>query len=108
MRSPRRRATPRSAAGTPYPWPAGHGRNVLENFFPGISETLLGAGAIHADVVRDFRWFMEGACLSRPDSCLNVLLLTHPMLEAAVRSAERPNSRRRRDRRSVSRRPYRR
>jgi 2-polyprenyl-6-methoxyphenol hydroxylase-like FAD-dependent oxidoreductase len=61
------------------------GRNVLEKFFPGISAALLADGAVHADVVRDLRWFMEGSCLSRPVSGLNVLLLTRPMLEAAVR-----------------------
>jgi 2-polyprenyl-6-methoxyphenol hydroxylase-like FAD-dependent oxidoreductase len=41
------------------------GRNVLERFFPGMTEALLAAGAVHADVARDFRWFMESACLSR-------------------------------------------
>jgi 2-polyprenyl-6-methoxyphenol hydroxylase-like FAD-dependent oxidoreductase len=61
------------------------GRNVLEKFFPGISETLLKAGAVAGDIVRDSRWFFEGACLSRPPSGLNGLLMTRPLLEAAVR-----------------------
>jgi 2-polyprenyl-6-methoxyphenol hydroxylase-like FAD-dependent oxidoreductase len=61
------------------------GRNVLETLFPGISETLLKAGAVTGDIVRDSRWFFEGACLSRPPSGLNGLLMTRPMLEAAVR-----------------------
>ena len=61
------------------------GRNVLEAFFPGISETLLKAGAVAGDIVRDSRWFFEGACLSRPPSDLNGLLMTRPVLEAAVR-----------------------
>jgi len=61
------------------------GRNVLEGLFPGISEALLKAGAVTGDIVRDSRWFFEGACLSRPPSGLNGLLMTRPLLEAAVR-----------------------
>ena len=61
------------------------GRNVLEELFPGISGTLLKAGAVAGDIVRDSRWFFEGACLSRPASDLNGLLMTRPLLEAAVR-----------------------
>ena len=61
------------------------GRNVLEKLFPGISETLLKAGAVTGDIVRDSRWFLEGACLSRPASGLSGLLMTRPLLEAAVR-----------------------
>src|SRR5215470_1095670 len=61
------------------------GRNVLEKLFPGISEALLKAGAVTGDIVRDFRWFFEGACLSRPPSGLNGLLMTRPLLEAEVR-----------------------
>jgi len=61
------------------------GRNVLEELFPGISEALLKEGAVSHDIVRDSRWFFEGACLSRPPSGLNGLLMTRPLLEAAVR-----------------------
>jgi len=61
------------------------GRSVLEKLFPGISEALLKAGAVSGDIARDFRWFFEGACLSRHASGLNGLLMTRPLLEAAVR-----------------------
>jgi 2-polyprenyl-6-methoxyphenol hydroxylase-like FAD-dependent oxidoreductase len=61
------------------------GRNVLDKLFPGISEALLKAGAVTGDIVRDSRWFFEGACLSRPPSGLAGLLMTRPLLEAAVR-----------------------
>jgi len=61
------------------------GRSVLEKLFPGISEALLKAGAVAADIVRDSRWFFEGACLSRPRSGLTGLLMTRPLLEAVVR-----------------------
>jgi len=61
------------------------GSEVLEKLFPGISKALIDAGAISGDIVRDCRWFFEGGCLSRFASGLNGLLLTRPMLEAAVR-----------------------
>ncbi len=61
------------------------GRSVLEKLFPGISEALLKAGAVSHDIARDSCWFFEGACLSRPASGLNGLLMTRPLLEAAVR-----------------------
>src|SRR5215469_1372607 len=61
------------------------GRNVLEKLFPGISEALVKSGAVSHDIVHDSRWFFEGACLSRPPSGLNGLLMTRPLLEAAMR-----------------------
>ena len=59
---------------------------VLEQLFPGITASLSGAGALTGDIVRDCRWFFEGGCLNRVASGLNGLLLTRPMLEAAVRN----------------------
>jgi 2-polyprenyl-6-methoxyphenol hydroxylase-like FAD-dependent oxidoreductase len=61
------------------------GSRVLESLFPGISDALVEAGALTSDVVRDCRWFFEGACLARVPSDLKGLLMTRPMLEAAVR-----------------------
>src|SRR2546422_9686181 len=61
------------------------GSDVLEKLFPGIAKALRDAGAVTGDIVRDCRWFFEGGCLSRVASGLNGLLLTRPMLEAAVR-----------------------
>jgi 2-polyprenyl-6-methoxyphenol hydroxylase-like FAD-dependent oxidoreductase len=61
------------------------GREVLERFFPGISSELLARGAVAGDIVRDSRWFIEGACLSRFTSGLNGLLMTRPLIESAVR-----------------------
>src|SRR5215469_16741734 len=61
------------------------GRDVLEKLFPGISQALMKKGAVTGDIVGDSRWFFEGACLSRPRSGLNGLLMTRPLLEAAVR-----------------------
>ena len=61
------------------------GGRVLEELFPGIADALLRAGAVSGDISRDSRWFFEGACLKRVDSGLNALLMTRPMVEAAVR-----------------------
>jgi 2-polyprenyl-6-methoxyphenol hydroxylase-like FAD-dependent oxidoreductase len=61
------------------------GRGVLERLFPGITEALANAGAHFGDIVADSRWFFEGACLARVPTDLKGLLLTRPMLEAAVR-----------------------
>src|SRR5215475_12604380 len=69
------------------------GRNVLERLFPGISKALVEAGAVSSDSVRDFRWFFEGACLSRPASGLNGLMMTRPLLEATVRERVMANPR---------------
>jgi 2-polyprenyl-6-methoxyphenol hydroxylase-like FAD-dependent oxidoreductase len=62
------------------------GREVLERLFPGISQALVEAGAVKGDIVRDCRWFFEGACLTRVASGMDGLLMTRPLLEAAVRA----------------------
>jgi 2-polyprenyl-6-methoxyphenol hydroxylase-like FAD-dependent oxidoreductase len=61
------------------------GSGIIENLFPGILKALLDAGAVKGDIVRDARWFHEGACLSRFPSGLEGLLMTRPFLETMVR-----------------------
>jgi len=61
------------------------GRQVLEDLFPGLTAELTAEGALTADIVKDARWFMDGACLARPASQLLGLLVSRPRLEAAVR-----------------------
>ncbi|MGH7598849.1 MAG: FAD-dependent oxidoreductase [bacterium] len=61
------------------------GRRVLDQLFPGISEQLIAAGAIEGDIVRDSRFFAEGACLARRASGLEGLLMSRPFLENFVR-----------------------
>lgn len=61
------------------------GGQVIEQLFPGISSELVAAGAIAGDPVRDARWFIEGACLDRSPSGLKGLVMSRPLLEAAVR-----------------------
>ncbi len=62
------------------------GRNVLEELFPGLERELVERGAVPNDIARDSRWFFEGDCLQRFDSGLRGLLMTRPLLEAAVRA----------------------
>lgn len=62
------------------------GRQILDALFPGISDTLIRAGAVTGDIVRDARWFHEGACLARVTSGLEGLLMTRPLLESVVRA----------------------
>lgn len=71
------------------------GRQILDTLFPGISEALIQAGAVTGDIVRDARWFHEGACLQRVTSGLDGLLMSRPLLESAVRARVRtlPNVR---------------
>lgn len=65
------------------------GSDVLENFFPGITQELADAGAVRADVVNDGRWFFEGACLRRTPSTTIGILLSRPLLESTVRGRVR-------------------
>jgi hypothetical protein len=58
---------------------------VIEEFFPGIMSTMVGHGAIPADVANDGRWFFEGRCLSRGPSGNLGILLSRPLLENSVR-----------------------
>lgn len=71
------------------------GRRVLDQLFPAISNQLIQKGALSGDVVRDTRWFLEGACLSRCESGLDALLMSRPLLETTIRGrlCEYPNIR---------------
>jgi len=62
------------------------GRRALETLFPDIGRELVEHGALETDIVRDARWFFEGACLQRFDSGLRGLLMTRPLLESVVRA----------------------
>jgi 2-polyprenyl-6-methoxyphenol hydroxylase-like FAD-dependent oxidoreductase len=67
----------------------GGGRELLEQLFPGISEQLVTTGAVPGDILRDSRWFLEGACHCRFPSGLDGLLMSRPFFEAAVRERVR-------------------
>jgi 2-polyprenyl-6-methoxyphenol hydroxylase-like FAD-dependent oxidoreductase len=61
------------------------GRDVLERFFPDISDALIRSGAVAGDIMQNCRWFFEGACLARSHSGLKGLAMTRPFLETKVR-----------------------
>jgi 2-polyprenyl-6-methoxyphenol hydroxylase-like FAD-dependent oxidoreductase len=65
------------------------GRQALDRLFPGFSRELEELGAVPGDIVRDVRWFFEGAPLARPRSGMDGLMATRPFLEAGVRSRVR-------------------
>jgi 2-polyprenyl-6-methoxyphenol hydroxylase-like FAD-dependent oxidoreductase len=61
------------------------GREVLDQFFPGLSEEMVGQGALYGDVVEEVRWFNHGVYLVNAPSELQGLLISRPMLEDGVR-----------------------
>jgi 2-polyprenyl-6-methoxyphenol hydroxylase-like FAD-dependent oxidoreductase len=61
------------------------GHEVLERYFPRLSDELVLAGAIPGDVLRDVRWFLEGACHVRGESGLDGLMMSRPLLETRIR-----------------------
>jgi 2-polyprenyl-6-methoxyphenol hydroxylase-like FAD-dependent oxidoreductase len=61
------------------------GREILDQFFPGLSEEMVGQGAVYGDVVDDVLWFNHGVYLLNAPSALQGLLISRPMLEDGVR-----------------------
>src|SRR3954453_2668928 len=62
------------------------GREVLEDFFPGLTEELVGLGAGRTDLQSGFRWINAGRLLSQKDSGLVGLGVSRPLLESRVRA----------------------
>jgi len=61
------------------------GKDVLDRWFPDLSQELVAAGAITGDGIEKGRWFNEGACLTKFRSGLEGLLMTRPFLEERIR-----------------------
>jgi 2-polyprenyl-6-methoxyphenol hydroxylase-like FAD-dependent oxidoreductase len=62
------------------------GRQALEELFPGLTEELLGQGAVLADLQGDCRWHNDGHLLQQTSSGLEGVVLSRPLLEAVVRA----------------------
>lgn len=69
------------------------GARLLEQWFPGLSDELGRAGAVHLDLCRDFLWHQGGGVQRRPRSTLHGPAMSRPLLEWTVRRrvAELPN-----------------
>ena len=61
------------------------GREVLEEFFPSISQELIAAGAVHGDMLGNSRWYIEQGAHVRFLSGLMGILLSRPLLEFEIR-----------------------
>jgi 2-polyprenyl-6-methoxyphenol hydroxylase-like FAD-dependent oxidoreductase len=61
------------------------GREVLEEFFPGISKELVSAGAVCGDMLANSRWYIEQGAHVRFVSGLEGILLSRPFLEFEIR-----------------------
>jgi len=61
------------------------GRRVLDELFPGISDTLITRGALDGDIIYGSRWFIEGSCLARRPSDVWGLRVSRPLLEGTIR-----------------------
>jgi 2-polyprenyl-6-methoxyphenol hydroxylase-like FAD-dependent oxidoreductase len=62
------------------------GREVLEEFFPGLTDELVGLGAVRTDLQSGFRWINGGRLLCQEPSGLLGLAVSRLLLEARVRA----------------------
>lgn len=62
------------------------GRDILEEFFPGLTADLTAQGALLSDISRDSRFFLGGGYLCQPESNLMSLIVSRPLLENRVRA----------------------
>jgi 2-polyprenyl-6-methoxyphenol hydroxylase-like FAD-dependent oxidoreductase len=69
------------------------GRQVLEEFFPGLQDEMIAAGAPLLDMANDISWFTRAGFGIRFPSDLKILTFTRPMLDLHVRRHLSRNSR---------------
>ena len=62
------------------------GREVLEDLFPGLTDELIGRGALPGDIRLQARWFNNGGYHRKLATGLTGLLVSRPLLEACVRA----------------------
>ncbi|WP_229820958.1 MULTISPECIES: FAD-dependent oxidoreductase [Streptomyces] len=61
------------------------GQQIMEEYFPGVTEELRAAGAVTGDVVGNVRWILDGVPMSKGHAGLLTVSVSRPMLEAHVR-----------------------
>ncbi|MGY1737568.1 NAD(P)/FAD-dependent oxidoreductase [Geodermatophilus sp. SYSU D00684] len=62
------------------------GREVLEEFFPGLTQDLVRHGAEIGDMQRDARWYNDGHLLCRSPIGMQGLAMSRPLVEDRVRA----------------------
>jgi len=62
------------------------GREIIEDFFPGITDELVARGAMRGEVAGDVLWHSHGGFLSDAREGLVGVLLSRPLLETQVRA----------------------
>ncbi|MFP5372794.1 MAG: FAD-dependent oxidoreductase, partial [Actinomycetes bacterium] len=65
------------------------GREVLEQFFPGLTDELVASGATVEDVQQDVRWVNDGHRLCKGTSGMRGIGVARPLLEQRVRARVR-------------------
>lgn len=63
----------------------GRGREVMEQFFPGLTQDLVAQGALSGDTQDIVRWYAGGAVLASGQSGLVGLAVSRPLLEGYIR-----------------------
>ena len=71
------------------------GREILEELFPGFTDTLTAAGAVRGDILGNVRWQLSGHQLQQANIGLPGLLASRPFLEGHLRAMMRGDRRRR-------------
>lgn len=61
------------------------GRQILEDFFPGLQDEMIAAGAPVVDMAKEIAWFTPAGWGVRFPSDLQILAFTRPMLDLYVR-----------------------
>jgi flavin-dependent dehydrogenase len=61
------------------------GAQLLDQWFPGLSDELVRSGAVDLDLCRDFLWHQSGGVQRRPTSTLRCPSMSRPLLEWTVR-----------------------
>jgi 2-polyprenyl-6-methoxyphenol hydroxylase-like FAD-dependent oxidoreductase len=65
------------------------GREILDELFPGFTETLTSDGAVGCDILGDLRWQLSGHQLRQAAIGLPALFASRPFLEGHVRAMVR-------------------
>jgi hypothetical protein len=61
------------------------GRTVIEEFFPGWTDEIVGCGGVRGDIAGDVNWIGHGVTIKSAPSDMVGLLAARPVLEGNVR-----------------------